>query len=100
MHDSTGRILVSWSPCRVIDDADAQVYIPCNIGAVDAEPAPPLYGIWMNNPNDGTQLPVVLAEEGFMFTDIVAGEPATSLIWLPTSMRSIANSPLTAAASC
>ncbi len=75
LHDGTGRILVSWSPCRVVEDAAAQVYVPCNIGDVDAELAPPLYGIWMNDPSEGTQLPVVLAEEGFMFSEVVAAEP-------------------------
>jgi hypothetical protein len=37
--------------------------------------APPLYGIWMYDPRDNTQRPVVAGEEGFMFTEVVAADP-------------------------
>ena len=37
--------------------------------------APPLYGIWMYDPRDDTQLPVVAGEEGFIFTEVVAADP-------------------------
>ena len=37
--------------------------------------APPLYGIWIYDPRDQTQLPVVPGEEGFMFTEAVSADP-------------------------
>ena len=37
--------------------------------------APPLYGIWMYDPRDDTQRPVVPGEEGFMFTEVVSADP-------------------------
>ncbi len=36
--------------------------------------SPPLYGIWMYDPRDDTQLPVVAGEEGFIFTEVVAAD--------------------------
>ncbi len=73
LQDGSNRMLLSWSPCRVIDNDDN--FVPCTLGPVDALIAPPLYGAWIYDPAEGTQLPVVLAEEGFAISEIVAGEP-------------------------
>ena len=73
LNDNSGRILVSWSPCRVV--AQDNQLVPCNIGPANALPAPPLYGIWLLDPNQQSQAPVVRAQEGFMIAEIVAGEP-------------------------
>lgn len=73
INDGSNRVLLSWSPCRVIDVDES--FVPCTIGPADAEAAPPLYGAWIYDPAGDTQLPVVLAEEGFMISEIVAGEP-------------------------
>ena len=37
--------------------------------------APPLYGIWIYDPLNDTQLPIVPGEEGFMFTEVVTADP-------------------------
>jgi len=99
--DGTGRLLVSWSQCRLleilIDDGDPATddfnIVPCTDDRlanlfVQPDPAnpiapapgtfvvaPPLYGIWMYDPRDDTQLPVVAGEEGFIFTEVVAADP-------------------------
>lgn len=87
IQDGTGRLLVSWSQCRLTDivDPDADpltlpppVYYPCtpeNLVNALYEEADPLYGIWMYDPRDNTQSPVVVAEDGFMFTEIVSADP-------------------------
>ncbi len=99
--DGTGRLIVSWSQCRLLeqlmDDGDpltddtritpctqdrlAMLFVqpdPDNPVAPDVGTyvvAPPLYGIWMYDPRDDTQLPIVPGEEGFVFTEVVAADP-------------------------
>jgi hypothetical protein len=102
--DGTGRLLVSWSQCRLLealaDDGDPATddfnIVPCTDDRlanlfVQPDPAnpiapapgsftvaPPLYGIWMYDPRDDTQLPIVAGEEGFIFTEVVAADPKIS----------------------
>jgi hypothetical protein len=102
IQDGTGRLLVSWSQCRLIevteDFGDPLVeprIVPCTeerlAAVVDIDPdnpvtpalgtfllAPPLYGIWMYDPRDNTQLPVVPGEEGIMVSEVVAADPRVS----------------------
>ena len=87
IQDGTGRLLVSWSQCRLTDIPDPNVdpmnrppavFYPCtaeNLADPDYEEADPVYGIWMYDPRDNTQSPVVPAEEGFMFTEVVSADP-------------------------
>ena len=101
IQDGTTRMLVSWSQCRLIEanvDADPSTMeiepsiVPCtaerlaNLFVVDPDDpqpapdgtftvAPPLYGIWIYDPRDQTQQPVVPGEEGFMFTEVVSADP-------------------------
>ena len=61
-----------------------QIYI-CPIGADGVQDvnlinplyveADPIYGIWIYDPRDETQLPIVLPEEGFMFTEAASADP-------------------------
>lgn len=77
MFDDSGRLLLSWSPCRMQLNAAAEPpgpIAPCtadNMAAAGAEPAEPLYGIWVYNPAEQTQRPVVLARSGRMLTEPV-----------------------------
>jgi hypothetical protein len=49
--------------------------------------APPLYGIWMYDPRDDTQLPIVTGEEGFIFTEVVAADPKIAPPAIPDGMN-------------
>ena len=99
--DGSDRLIVSWSQCRLLeqlpDDGDPltddTAVRPCTIDRlanlfVQPDPdnpvtpdvgtytiAPPLYGIWMYDPSDDTQLPIVPGEEGFVITEVVAADP-------------------------
>lgn len=73
MRDGTGRSLVTWSQCRVID-LDGN-FIPCTLEPENINQAPPLYGAWVYDPTEDTQQPVVLAEAGFMISEVIAAEP-------------------------
>ncbi len=105
IQDGSTRMLVSFSQCRLLeilpdDDGDPMTpppepnIVPCTderlADVVEPDPdgdppvvavagdfvvAPPLYGIWIYDPRDQTQLPVVPGEEGFMFTEAVSADP-------------------------
>ncbi len=100
IQDGTSRLMVSWSQCRLTeilpDDGDPNtideqivactdenllnfLFIdpdnPVTPVAGDMIVAPPLYGIWIYDPRDDTQLPIVAGEEGFMFTEVVSADP-------------------------
>jgi cytochrome c553 len=75
LGDGTGRILVSWTQCRLLEQGRI---VPCTddrLAGTDLRTAPPLYGVWMYDPRDRTQLPVVAPVEGTMITDVVALQP-------------------------
>lgn len=75
LYDGSSRILVSWSPCRVVEDGELLACTPERLAAAGATEAPPLYGLWMYDMEAHTQQPVVLGEEGWMITDAVAVQP-------------------------
>lgn len=79
LWDGTGRMFVSWSPCRLLDADD--VLIACteaNLADPDARQAPSLYGIWIYDRAASTQLPVFSAEEGVIISDVVAAQPRST----------------------
>lgn len=70
LWDGTSRALVSWSQCRV-DTGDT--IGPCtddNLNTPGATAATPAYGVWMQDYGANTQNLVLLAESGFVYTDI------------------------------
>ena len=112
IQDGTGRLMVSWSQCRLIevladdgnpntddtrivactDEALANVIVidpdnPVTPAEGDFLVAPPLYGIWIYDPRDETQLPIVPGEEGFMFTEVVSADPRTAPMVIPDGMN-------------
>jgi hypothetical protein len=96
IQDGTGRMLISWSQCRLQDVVDptinppppVQIY-PCTeerlANPTAYEPAQPLYGIWIYDPRGNSQLPVVPGEEGVMFTEVVSGDPRPTPPAIPDS---------------
>ncbi len=111
--DGSGRLIVSWSQCRLLeqlmDDGDPltddTLITPCTpdrLAMLFVQPdpdnpvapdvgtyvvAPPLYGIWMYDPRDDTQLPIVPGEEGFIFTEVVAADPKIAPPAIPDGMN-------------
>ncbi len=84
LYDGTNRLLVSWSECRLIEPA-AKRLVPCTptwLATAGVIEAPPIYGIWVYNITAQTQQPVVLAEEGQMFTEPVSIEPRAPATYL------------------
>lgn len=109
IQDGTGRLMVSWSQCRLVeflaDDGDpntddtrivpctqlalANVVDPTAVTPVEGDfiVAPPLYGIWIYDPRDQTQLPIVAGEEGFMFTEVVTADPRPVPLNMPDGIN-------------
>jgi hypothetical protein len=75
LWDGTGRILASWSPCRLELNGDPVICNDQTVTDPNVVELQPLYGIWMFDPDQGTQLPVVNGREGVMYTDVVAAQP-------------------------
>jgi hypothetical protein len=86
LFDGSNRFLVSWTQCRVLDTTAATPSTPPRYqacGAVDLDDpryveAPPLYGIWMRDPDADTQQPIVVGREGITYTDLAVLAPRTA----------------------
>jgi len=75
LWDGTNRMLVSWTQCRL---TDGTVTLPCtgaNLANTALMPAPTIYSIWIYDPRTNTQLPIVVPQEGYMYTSAVALAP-------------------------
>ena len=82
LKDGTGRYLVSWSPCRVVQQ---QTVLSCAQLAPDAETelAAPLYGLWLFDTQKQTQVPVRPGQEGLLVTEPVVLQPYTEPAFIP-----------------
>jgi hypothetical protein len=75
LWDGTNRMLVGWSECRLLNQG---TLVPCtakNLALPGVVSAPSLYSIWIFDPANNTQLPVVPPIEGMMLTDAVVLQP-------------------------
>ncbi|HEX6994628.1 MAG TPA: hypothetical protein VF339_10840 [Gammaproteobacteria bacterium] len=89
LWDGTGRILTAWSMCRLVDAEG--VILPCTEDRLADEtltPALPLYGVWIYDPVDETQLPVVVGEEGVLIAEVVAAQPRPNPRFIPPAIPS------------
>jgi hypothetical protein len=83
LWDNTGRILVSWSLCRLQDTTGT--ILPCNdanLANAALVPATPLYSIFLFNPVDNTFKPVLPPEEHVMITDAVSLQARTQPLFV------------------
>ena len=89
--DGTGRMLVSWTPCRLEVNGEVVRCTDELLATVDesdeapegaAREATPLYGVYIYDPVEDTQLPVVIPQEDVIITDVVAAQPRS----LPTTI--------------
>jgi len=79
LWDGTGRIIVSWSECRLLDTTQTPPpIVPCTSAGIanpNAQTALPLYSLWMLDPAQGTMIPIIAPVEGVMITYVVATQP-------------------------
>ena len=80
LRDGTGRLLTTWTMCRLNDEEGRT--LPCtpeNVADATLVPAPPLYGVWLYDPRDLTQRPVLQPVEGIRYTEVVSLAPRVPL---------------------
>jgi hypothetical protein len=87
LYDGTNRLLVSWSPCLVLDTTvtpnTTNVCTPSNTSGANVTLAPPEYTLWIYDLSAGTLGPVLSADPGLMVVDPVimqARTPAATFI--------------------
>jgi hypothetical protein len=80
LRDGTGRLLTTWTMCRLNDTAGRTLpCTPTNLANAALVAAPPLYGVWLFDPRDGTQRPILQPVEGIRYTEVVALAPRDPL---------------------
>ena len=98
LWDGTGRVLTTWSICRLSEpdpaDPTRQIFVPCTperLAATNPAPvvAPPLYGVWMYDPQTQTQQPIVIGVEGVLVSDIVAAQPRSNPTFIPDKLPGV-----------
>ena len=80
LRDGTGRLLTTWTMCRLNDEEGRT--LPCtpeNLADATLVPAPPLYGVWLYDPRDLTQRPVLQPVEGIRYTEVISLAPRVPL---------------------
>jgi hypothetical protein len=87
LYDGTNRMLVSWSPCLVLDTtvtpAATHVCTTTTINGTTVQQAPPQYTLWVYDFDAGTLGPLLSADSGTMITEPVifqARKPAPTSI--------------------
>ena len=98
LWDGTGRVLTTWSICRLAEpdpaDPTQQIFVPCTpdrLAATNPPPvvAPPLYGVWMYDPTTQTQQPIVIGVEGVLVSDVVAAQPRPNPDFIPDKLPGV-----------
>ncbi|MDX1697330.1 MAG: hypothetical protein R3308_03545, partial [Thiohalobacterales bacterium] len=77
LNDGTHRALVSWSACRLVENTQVVPCTPERLADPAAVEADPIYGIFIHDMDSDTQIPIVVPQEGVLFTDVVAVAPRT-----------------------
>ncbi len=72
LWDGTSRLLVSWSPCRLVEAAQIVPCTPARLADPAAQAADPLFGIWIYDTSAGTQTPILQPAEGTVYSEVVA----------------------------
>jgi hypothetical protein len=87
LYDGTNRMLVSWSPCLVLDTTvtpnTTNICTPSNTSGANVTLAPPQYTLWIYDLSAGTLGPVLSADPGMLVMDPVimqARTPAVTFI--------------------
>jgi hypothetical protein len=98
LWDGTGRVLTTWSICRLAEpdpaDPALQIFVPCTperLAATNPAPvvAPPLYGVWMYDPTTQTQQPIVIGAEGVLVAEVVAAQPRRTPTSIPDKLPGV-----------
>ena len=82
LKDGSDRYLVSWSPCRLLQD-DSIISCAQADDSAELPLAPPLYGLWLFDTQKQTQLPVRPGQEGLLVSEPVVLQSYNAPAFLP-----------------
>ncbi len=77
LNDESGRIIMGWDQCRVLNPENTEQILPCDqvlLDETDILSAPSLFGLWVFDPVKQTQRPLVLPEENAILTEVATFE--------------------------
>jgi hypothetical protein len=81
LYDGTNRMLVSWSPCLVLDTTvtpnATNLCTASNTAGANVTLAPPQYTLWVYDLNAGTLGPLLSADVGTMVLEPIILQPRT-----------------------
>jgi Hydrazine synthase alpha subunit middle domain len=81
LYDGTNRMLVSWSPCLVLDTTvtpnATNLCTASNTSGTNVTLAPPQYTLWVYDLNAGTLGPLLSADVGTMVLEPIILQPRT-----------------------
>jgi hypothetical protein len=87
LYDGTNRMIVSWSPCLVLDTTvtpnATRVCTSSNTSGANVTLAPPQYTLWVYDLDKGTLSPLLSADAGMMVVEPVILQPRTPV---PTTL--------------
>ncbi|MFM1885536.1 MAG: hypothetical protein RL026_693 [Pseudomonadota bacterium] len=75
LWDGSGRLLATWSPCRLRESGRIVACTAERLATSGAEEGPLLYSPWLLDPANNTFRPLFEPVEGEMVTEIVAAQP-------------------------
>ncbi|MCP5472546.1 MAG: hypothetical protein R3E75_02090 [Steroidobacteraceae bacterium] len=78
LWDGSGRIAVSWTPCRAQIGGQERACTDEVLRDPTVQLAPPIYSIWMYDTAKSAFLPLMPPEPGTMITDIVIAQPRSA----------------------
>jgi len=93
LYDGTNRMLISWSPCLLLDDSvtppATTICSAASAAAANAQMAPPQYTLWLYDLDTSTMTPVLSAAAGTMIVDPVIMQPRSPApVFVPDSVPS------------
>jgi len=87
--DGTDRAMISWSACRLVENTQIVPCTPARLADPAAVEANPIYGIYIHDMDNNTQIPIVIPQEDFLFTDVVAVAPRTVPNFIPDGVPGV-----------
>ncbi|MFC1748740.1 hypothetical protein ACFL2V_08015 [Pseudomonadota bacterium] len=78
LWDGTRRLLVSWTPCRLIEDDEVVTCSEERLAQDSPQTAAPLYGIYIFNIDNNTHIPLTTPQEGVIIDEVITIQKRTS----------------------
>jgi len=78
LDDGSNRALVTWSPCRLLENNIVVACTSARLAAATVTEAEPFYGVYVQDLAGGNRQPVVLPQSGHYISEVVAVNKRTT----------------------